>query len=373
MDIDDEPILHDSIEDDHMMIDGTPAVVSMSSQPDDLMQTDDIAVTAAVTIPGVDMDEEMEEGDREDDGDELMVVTEEDEKLEEPSRSARMSPVDEPPLVIPSFSPFPTLQPSPIHSPALSQPLESNPETTPPTWPPAPTDVPAVPSQLPDALSVVESGIAAVHEEARQAEDGTAVVETASVRTEPARSVMEGNVVEGGGGGDELEEEHQEQLVDDSTEQIEAFYEPTTVQDMAADIQPRPEDQLPSTDEYDELIEQQHHDHDQVHVDVEEDLEESMEDVIPPILLIFSDVLSRSLFFPLPNDVDSPSSLVGDVVLEQKVEEIAHAPLEEFFAELRLALGEEWDETRGIDMVLEQRDVQLTIKEVSLCLLRNLF
>jgi hypothetical protein len=320
----------------------------------------------------VEMDEVMVEGEEEEGNKEIIV---------EVAPSARMSPVDA--AIVdaePSFSAFPPIINTPVDSPTASGFQSGGAATpTPSTWPPAPTDIPAVPSRLPDAISVVASGLAAEHAEAGTPGDSAEVlVEHASVRAEAPGSVSEVKVV------DEPEESRAQVSKEHSnadaegTEQEVAADEPAEPSSTALAAQQQEgdlEDQDVPENEYDEfIIEASHQEH---HEDGEDVDEESMEDVIPPILLVFSETHHRSLFYPLPADVEHPlpssSTEPTEPLCADRAEELVHVPLEDFFTELRGELGEEWREDRGIDMVLDQRDVRLAIRQVSVLTFYPLF
>jgi hypothetical protein len=199
MDIDDDPnvaVTTTTMEDDTMMDDGGIAPIPV----DDAMQTDDMVVTHAgggemddvmdyaAAVP-VEDDEVMIEGEEEEGNKEMVQVV-------DVAPSARMSPVDAPIVdAEPSFSAF---------TPIISTPVDSSTASGFPSggglsrlasssWPPAPTDVPAVPSRLPDAISVLDSGLAAEHavEGGAPGESADVVIEHASVRAEAPAS---GNV-----------------------------------------------------------------------------------------------------------------------------------------------------------------------------------
>lgn len=105
--------------------------------------------------------------------------------------------------------------------------------------------------------------------------------------------------------------------------------------------------------------------------------DETLEELHPIVLAIREDY-HRALFAPIPEEFGyeypqlSSGDKAGDVeslakppapLLENMSEHLANAPLSELFLALRAELGGVWDEDRGNEMVLHEKDLGLRIGE----------
>jgi hypothetical protein len=228
-------------------------------------------------------------------------------------------------------------------------------------WPPAPTEVPAVPSMLPTALSVPD---AATEEGAH--EKGEAGREEASVVAEPAGSVgaeaaqaveVDGVEVDGVKG---VEEKDVQKTNGDSGDAVREEYQ--TVQAEIKNDVGKTNGDVGEADEEDPHTVQE-----------EENLEDSKTDVNPseemPIVLVISNVLHQPLFAPLPSDLEYESDEpIGPPILAGMAVDVYGAALSEVFQGLRDALARSDDAfsvKRGKEMVLEQQELSLRVGEVS--------
>lgn len=127
----------------------------------------------------------------------------------------------------------------------------------------------------------------------------------------------------------------------------------------------------PEEPEHDELSEEQEEQEEQ-----EQD-EETGEPKFSPIVIEIITNALRPLFFPLSEhnaelctrftrpDSDDWECEPYDPLLPGLADELYKAPLRDVFVALRARLGEEWDESRGTEMILHERNLGLKIGEVS--------
>jgi hypothetical protein len=125
--------------------------------------------------------------------------------------------------------------------------------------------------------------------------------------------------------------------------------------------------------EHDELSEEQEDEEEQ---EQEQD-EETGEPKFSPIVIEIITNALRPLFFPLSEhnaelctrftrpDSDDWECEPYDPLLPGLADELYKAPLRDVFVALRARLGEEWDESRGTEMILHERNLGLKIGEVS--------
>ncbi len=260
--------------------------------------------------------------------------------------------------------------------------VQADTSTHPVTWPPAPTDLPAVPSRLPDALSAATyahppvddaSAEPGAHAEADvRAGAGLPGVETASVKAEPAESVAPTEM----GGPTVLAREAADAGL--AAGPVNGLMKHTISADDSA-ANGAPADHVGEPD-----VAQEDEDEDEQEDEGADFDEDTTEDLLPPILLHFGAAV-QPLFFPLPGDVDidvapaegeaeaagaartgtgTGAALNPDPLLVDRADDLLFTPLEVFFGALRSAAGDDWAEDKHVDMVLEQKDVQLTISEV---------
>jgi hypothetical protein len=129
----------------------------------------------------------------------------------------------------------------------------------------------------------------------------------------------------------------------------------------------------PEEHDHDELSEEQEDEEEQ---EQEQDEETGEPKFSPIVIEIISNAL-RPLFFPLSEhnaelctrftrpDSDDWECEPYDPLLPGLADELYKAPLRDVFVALRARLGEEWDESRGTEMILHERNLGLKIGEVS--------
>ena len=104
--------------------------------------------------------------------------------------------------------------------------------------------------------------------------------------------------------------------------------------------------------------------------------EQAGEQDYPPIIVEIAPGVVRPLFFPLPkelwSEIERSDVAEGDeksdperALLPGLAVELFKAPLRDLFVALRAVLGEDWDESRGTEMILHEKALGLKIGEVS--------
>lgn len=143
------------------------------------------------------------------------------------------------------------------------------------------------------------------------------------------------------------------------------------------------DDEVPLTEEADHAEhDPEEHDHDELSEEQEDEEEQEQEQdeetgepkFSPIVIEIISNAL-RPLFFPLSEhnaelctrftrpDSDDWECEPYDPLLPGLADELYKAPLRDVFVALRARLGEEWDESRGTEMILHERNLGLKIGE----------
>lgn len=201
-----------------------------------------------------------------------------------------------------------------------------------------------------EILAGSEAG-AAAHAEARSedvaGETKTLLDETTTTEVAVAENDTAGVDAKSAGNDDALEED---QLHDEAAPAEEADY-----------------DEANYADDHDELSHEE---------EVEQDDETGEPKFSPIVIEIVTNAL-RPLFFPLSEanaeaterftrpDHEDWETEPYEPLLPGKAEKLYKAPLRKVFNALRTALREDWDESRGTEMILHERTLGLKIGEVS--------
>jgi hypothetical protein len=293
-------------------------------------------------------------------------------------------------------------------------------------WPPAPTEVPPVPSRLPDA-TLVPGSLNQGETKFVQSQANSVVAEPP---VSPSRTMaslptvaqpLEANVIEGipvaveNGRQVELNLEKEQKreetaetavLGDELVLENEPFVppgdetiinvnviEPTrdssenshVMVDEIKETYPSSQAAVeeteavkPELDAKTEGIHEIQHENEESTIHSDEQLEKVEEaPALLPIVVDIFDGVYRPLFYPLSLEMQEGFEILSEGATEKQAglerpllpdmaEDLLRSPLRDLFVALRAALGDDWDESRGTEMILHEKALGLKIGEVSL-------
>ena len=233
------------------------------------------------------------------------------------------------------------------------------------------SDKPAI-EGFPVAASTSNSGRAKVDSDSA----ALTVEETVPVVQSEKAPESSPNVADGNGSQPDAQVKPVDQVLNTANGAVESVVAP--IGDHGDSIVDQAKEAAPvegSGHEEAEHVDAQHDEHDEL--SHEEQDEETGEPKYAPIVIEIVTNALRPLFFPLSEDnaesterMTRPDSEDWETepynpLLPGMAEELYKAPLRDVFVALRAVLGEDWDESRGTEMILHERSLGLKIGEVS--------